>query len=46
MRRLMMRSFRLNHINLRRKQSSGANLNFLVVNVVLADIRVFKLVSL
>ena len=44
MRCLLVKSFGVNQTNLSRKQSSGANFSFLVVNVVLADIRGFKLV--
>jgi len=44
MRCLLVKSFGVNQTNLSRKQYSGANFSFLVVNVVLADIRGFKLV--
>jgi len=44
MRCLLVKSFGVNQTNLGRKQSSGANFSLSVVNVVLADIRGFKLV--
>jgi len=44
MRSLLVRSFGVNQKNLSRKQSSGANFSFFSGNVVLADIRGFKLV--
>jgi len=41
MRSLLVKSFSVNQTNLSRKQSSGENFSFLMVNVVLADIRGF-----
>jgi len=41
---LLVRSFRLHHISLSRKATSGEDFNFLLVTVVLAMVRGLELV--